>query len=319
MASAAGFSEAAAGSVAIVATEAATNIVKHARQGSVIVQRVAGPNLCKAIEIFAVDHGPGMDPIEACMRDGYSTAGSPGTGLGAMSRLSSGFDIYSHPGFGTAVMARICIRAAADGAPESGRARMAGGVSVPKPGQTECGDAWCHAAGSLLVSDGLGHGPEAARASADAVRMFGEFAANEAPAAVLERMHGALRSSRGAAAAIARFDAASGSIAYAGLGNISGSIVSGASVRHMVSHNGTLGHQARKFQDFNYPVADEALVILSSDGLLSRWDMDRFPGLSRRDASLIAAVICTEFSRGTDDVTVAVMKVGRSPHTETTM
>ena len=45
-----------------------------------------------------------------CLTDGYSTAGTPGTGLGAVRRLANEFDIYSAPGEGTIVMARFGAR-----------------------------------------------------------------------------------------------------------------------------------------------------------------------------------------------------------------
>ena len=61
----------------------------------------------RGVEILALDKGPGIRDLERSLRDGYSTAGGAGTGLGAISRLSSEFDVYSPPGKGTALLARI--------------------------------------------------------------------------------------------------------------------------------------------------------------------------------------------------------------------
>src|SRR5262249_13366746 len=126
------------------------------------------------LEILALDRGPGMADVGRCLRDGFSTAGTPGGGLGAMSRLSSMFDIYSQPGAGTAVLCRLW---AAAGVPAGRGPRFqVGAVSVPKSGETVCGDAWWAEPDGprvrVLVADGLGHGVEAARAAQEAVRVF---------------------------------------------------------------------------------------------------------------------------------------------------
>src|SRR5688500_12858245 len=78
---------------AIFATEAATNLIKYAGHGKILI------NSSQAVVDFLVlDKGPGIPNIDLAMRDGYSTSGSQGSGLGAMSRLTSHFDLYSQPG-----------------------------------------------------------------------------------------------------------------------------------------------------------------------------------------------------------------------------
>ena len=57
-------------------------------------------------ELLAIDQGPGMRDVDACMRDGHSTAGTAGCGLGAVLRLSGTFDLFSAPGQGTVVLSR---------------------------------------------------------------------------------------------------------------------------------------------------------------------------------------------------------------------
>src|ERR1044071_3320249 len=87
-----GFSEEAQGKVAIVVSEAAKNLVAHAREGLILLRALhAGPHL--GVEMLALDKGPGMADVERCLQDGYSTAGTGGVGLGAMRRMSSVFDI----------------------------------------------------------------------------------------------------------------------------------------------------------------------------------------------------------------------------------
>ena len=94
---------------------------------------------------------------------------------------------------------------------------------------------------------------------------------------------------------------------WAGAGNIAGTLapVEGRSCG-LVSHNGTLGHSITRFQEFSYPWPDQGLLILHSDGLSNRWDLNPYPGLSRKDPSLIAGVLYRDFANRGDDVVVLV-------------
>jgi serine phosphatase RsbU (regulator of sigma subunit) len=186
-----------------------------------------------------------------------------------------------------------------------------GTVCLPRSGETVCGDAW--ALGRigerviLIVADGLGHGPDAAAASMEAIRVFRK-SLSLAPADILAEIHPALRSTRGAAVAVAALDPDLKTIRYAGVGNIAGSIVSASETRSMVSHNGTVGHEVRKIQEFQYDWPTGALVIMQSDGLQTHWRLDRYPGLVTRDPALIAGVLYRDFTRGRDDVTVLAVR-----------
>lgn len=85
-----GFDEPLVARAAIVVTELSANLVKHAGGGELLLRSVQWPEGV-GIEILSLDRGPGIRNIAECLRDGYSTAGSPGTGLGALRRLSSSF------------------------------------------------------------------------------------------------------------------------------------------------------------------------------------------------------------------------------------
>ena len=112
-------------------------------------------------EVLVIDKGPGMADVEACMRDGFSTKGTAGTGLGAMRRLAAEFDVYSKHGSGTVVVSRM----AQQPKPEQS-ALMSGVVKAPARGETVCGDAVTVIDGErgpvIVMADGLGHGPAAA-------------------------------------------------------------------------------------------------------------------------------------------------------------
>jgi hypothetical protein len=157
-----------------------------------------------------------------------------------------------------------------------------------------------------MVVDGLGHGPDAAEAAVEAVRIFNRFNGHQVTT-LLDYIHGGLRSTRGAAISIARYDAAARKIVYAGIGNIAGILAANGMVRRMVSMAGTAGFNARKIQSFDYPF-DSGLVILHSDGLQSQWTLDRYPNLASFHPTLIAAILYRDFNRGRDDATVLVCK-----------
>ena len=306
------FGEAAAGGVAIAVTELATNLWKHAGRGELIAQPVS-EGTRRGIDLLAVDHGPGIASVAAAMRDGYSTAGSPGTGLGALARLADGFDIHSAPGAGTVVATRFWARPRERG--ERPPRLDVAGFAVALAGQVECGDAWSRldhgAGGRLLVADGLGHGSDAAVASRRATELFADHPA-DAPAAALERIHAGLRATRGAAAAVVDIDLERGQACYAGVGNIAGVVAGPGAARNMVSHNGTLGHDARRIVEFTYAVGADAVIVLHSDGLAGRWTLDAYPGLAARRPAVIAGVLYRDFRRQRDDATVVVARATRA-------
>jgi hypothetical protein len=196
--------------------------------------------------------------------------------------------------------------------PAEGSASAAfGGVAVAKLGETACGDSWAAATRrtgvTLTVVDGLGHGPLAAEAADLAVRAFeGHVAAR--PRDVLEAMHVALHGTRGAAAAVAELDREHQLLTFAGVGNISGAVISAGTMRSMVSHNGIVGQVMPNLQEFTYPWPTGALVVMHSDGVTPHWNLDAYPGLAHRHPTLIAAVLYRDFTRGRDDATVVVVR-----------
>jgi anti-sigma regulatory factor (Ser/Thr protein kinase) len=301
-----------AGHLALVVTEAANNLVKHGGGGSILLS-AREDGAVPTVEMLAIDKGPGMDDVGRCMVDGYSTAGSPGNGLGAIARHSTLYEIYSSPGLGTVVLAQLSNplsgpRKASRPAPDF----EVGAVSVPKAHEAVCGDAWIAQPTDrgirVLLADGLGHGEAAAEAANAAL----EIAANHLPDALpelLERIHAGLRSTRGAAVSVAEIDLHRGIVSYAGLGNVAGVlVVAGQARRQMVSYNGTAGHQALKIGDFTYPCTSDSILVLHSDGLATHWSVDKYPGLYRSHSSIIAAVLFRDFERGSDDTTVVVVR-----------
>ncbi len=287
--------------LALAVTEAASNLHKHARQGSLLlcVNRDAD---VPGIELVTIDTGPGLRDVSAAMRDGHSTTGTLGIGLGAIRRLADFSDLYSRPGHGTALIARFW--------PAPGPLAIScAGLVRPITGETECGDAFGVIRRDDVVTavfcDGLGHGPLAATASARALAAVLDEPASE-PAALLERAHRRMSGTRGGAVAVVQL---TGQVArFAGLGNVAGFVLSAGSRKSMLSIPGIAGYQARAFRQFDYEVPPGAVVILHSDGISSRWEVAAVPDVETRDPLLIAAVLLAEAGIHRDDAGIVVLK-----------
>jgi anti-sigma regulatory factor (Ser/Thr protein kinase) len=301
--------ETATAKAALLTTELATNLIKHADGGTIVFG--SEDVQTRELAILSLDKGRGIANLNAALRDGFSTAGSQGTGLGSIQRAASFFDVYSLPDRGTAVLCAIAEEATRSPSALTPNRITIGGICLPKPRETESGDAWDAVASRDLVTisvvDGLGHGTDAAIASSAALRVF-----RESDAHPLERMmsdaHAALRATRGAAVGIARIHASAGRLDFTGVGNIAGTIVSDEGVRRVVSSNGIVGQEMRKVLTFSYPWTASSVLILQSDGVSANWNPASYPGLEQHDPALIAAVIYRDHCRGTDDATVVVAK-----------
>ncbi|MFL6708973.1 MAG: ATP-binding protein [Massilia sp.] len=316
-----GFDETRAGQLALLISEAATNIIKHAGEGRVFLSEVVDGER-RGVDVLASDAGPGIGNLSLALRDGVSTTGTAGTGLGAMRRLANEFDAYAPRGKGAAFFMRLWS-APPDPlalAPADGAAPFSfGALSLPIAGEDSNGDAWAMAADragvALMSVDGLGHGDlaaEAARAALDCMAQ-GPF---RSPAAQLEACHGALRATRGAALAVAQlaYEGPAPSLRFAGIGNISACLIDQSKRRQMISHNGIVGHNMRKVQQFELDCPPGALLVMHSDGLSTQWDLEAYPGLAACNPLLIAAVLLRDFGRARDDASVLVLRYsGRAP------
>jgi anti-sigma regulatory factor (Ser/Thr protein kinase) len=285
--------------LALVVTELGTNLIKHAAGGRFLLRRCGDGS---TIEILAMDNGPGIESLAEALRDGHSTTGTSGTGLGAVGRQADFFQVYSQRKQGTTCLARLsATRGSLCAAPS-------GAVSIAFPGETVNGDSWAERSLNgrrlIMVVDGLGHGGPAHEASAKAEKCF--QTATGSVSAILTAIHQSLRGTRGAAVAIAELDVSNATVKFAGIGNISATIIDAGARRSAVSLYGIVGHQMREAREYSYPWSAGSTLIMHSDGLTTRWDLDRYPGLLSRDPVLIAAVLWKDHHRQSDDSTVVV-------------
>lgn len=304
-----GMSDADSGRAALVATEAATNLVKYGKHGAIAVSAFSEWGT-SGVQIIAVDKGPGFANFAASSRDGHSTGGSLGIGLGSIMRASDVFDVYTVQEQGTAVLSRI-VKGAVKPVVAIG-ALLTGSRSAPKPGQIECGDAWSFARKGrwqrLCVVDGLGHGPQAATAAARALEVFQASTERDTPLDILARAHVALKPTRGAVMAVLAIDTEAGSYSFSGVGNIAALFSTGAVTQHLLSVDGVVGYGTRTLRQQDGLWTPDCAAILCSDGLSTRWNLVRYPGLLHRHPALVASVLYRDFARDTDDALCLVAK-----------
>jgi anti-sigma regulatory factor (Ser/Thr protein kinase) len=423
---------------ALVATELATNLLKHAEGGQVLIDVVAPPvpreggTESRVVQITTIDHGPGIADMPAALRDGFSTTGSLGAGLGTCQRLADDFALHSTPGRGTVAVARVSTTprggggpagrsgadslsggrgpadgtavpgatawseggAVADGWWPGGSARAghapvgavtcgaltghaaapggaagspgrvgsalgdssvpgdsgvvgdgpgpqevsgapgraarpgpsgdrsvpvagvrAGGVNIPYGGAEYSGDAWAWVRSgdrlTLMLADGLGHGPEAARASSAAVTALHRWA-HLTPAESLRRLHEALKGTRGAAVALAQLDVRGGRLRFAGIGNVGARLRTDGTWRPLLSRPGIVGvHRPATLREEEADWAADRLLVLHTDGLPSRWTPPSDAGLPAADPAVTAALAIRDASSPArpvrDDTAVAVL------------
>lgn len=301
-----GLGEDAIGRLAIIVTEAATNIIRHATRGHVVLRAlVNGP---EGVEVLALDAGPGIPDVARAMRDGFSTGGTSGQGLGGIRRLADTFDIFSQRGHGTAVLARV-TEGPRHNRSESLDDRL-GVVCVPVPREVECGDAWQVVAGTdrtaIMLVDGLGHGPGAAEVAALALAAFPSLAM-ELPETALAGMDRAMRGSRGAALSLVIIDLAAREARFSGVGNVDARVLGDDASVHLMPQNGIVGHAMPTLRPATVAWPAGARLVMHSDGISARWRADAYPGLGAAHPSLLAGVLFRDFGRGRDDVTVIVL------------
>ena len=298
LASTAGLDEQRRSAVNVVTVELANNILQHAGSGQLFFHYIQKTGV---FDIIAVDHGPGMVNVERCLEDGFSTRSTPGLGLGAVRRFAIRYGAYSVPARTTVVTARMAERA-----PEPDFSVICTAIQ----GETLSGDGWDVSADgrNFCVVDGLGHGMLAADAAKVAIEIFHRHP-GLSPRVILEKMHAAMRSTRGAAGAVVRVNPETGTLDFAGIGNISCVLMGDEKSQSLVSINGTLGHQLRRVQEFSYRYKRGDLLLMHSDGLTTQAKLGIPSLLLSQAPNVIGPFLFSEQLRGRDDATILVSRL----------
>ncbi|GAA0896811.1 ATP-binding protein [Virgisporangium ochraceum] len=282
------------GRAELVVTELATNLVRHAGGGWMLVR----PLRPSSIELIAVDGGRGIDDLDGVLAGRVSDPKGLGCGLRSVRRSSARFDAWTRPGGGTVVLSVLDLAGA------SGPPACAGvSVGIVEP----CGDGWAYSdedgVFTLAVVDGLGHGMKASLAADAALAEFGTDLEQFVP-----RANARMRDTRGAAVTLCQI--ADGTLRYIAIGNVYGRVVTPEGSRGLVTHGGTLGLHLEppRSRISALPFPAGASLVLWTDGLSSRVSPD--PRLLTHDPAVVAAALHRDHTRNRDDATVVVATPG---------
>lgn len=293
----------------IVVAELASNLVKHADNGLILCKPI-GADSTKGIEIIGIDEGPGIADINRMLLDGVSTKNTLGHGLGALKRLTDIFQIYTQKDWGTVSLIRIFNEKQAKQKPDI---LQTGDVVMPKPGETHCGDAFFRIQGhryiKVFLGDGLGHGRDAAHAVQTAGDAFAACEDNE-PTEIIRYINNSVKKTRGLVGTVAVFDVNSLKWRLCGVGNIATKFIGPTTSKAHISYNGIIGlNLPNTLNSQEVPYEKEQYLIMCSDGIKSRWDVSKLPAVFRYDLTVLASAIFKDFTRNTDDSSVAVCKI----------
>ncbi len=290
---------------AVIASELASNLDKHADDGTIHIQPLL---LGTGVEITSCDRGPGMADLRRCLTDGHTTTGTLGVGLGAVRRMSTEFLITTTPGVGT--LATASLRA--PGEPDQPDVETGYGV-LPADTEQHSGDAVAvhhdEDVTTLLLVDGLGHGEPAAEAALTATDVFHHDPTRPVRDAV-EALHRGIRHTRGAAAAVVRVER--DRLSFCGVGNITTVVLSGARDRHLLSRPGVVGLRVDRptVQEIDLPAG--GTVVLHSDGITNHWLLDA-PGHTAQPPPLLTARLLRDHRNHHDDAAVLAARFGTCP------
>lgn len=159
----------------------------------------------------------------------------------------------------------------------------------------------------VAVIDGLGHGPEAARAAHTAGRILLDHASDN-PLRLVEQCHEGLRKTRGVAMSLASWDAQSGTLTWLGVGNVEG-ILLHPDVREprgtLNPRGGVVGYRLPSLRSETLSVTQGDTLVFATDGLKTTFKahIDL-----RLGAQAMADDLLGRTAKGTDDACVAVAR-----------
>jgi anti-sigma regulatory factor (Ser/Thr protein kinase) len=312
MASAIGFGERASEEIALAAGELASNLVRHAKAGKLMLEPITGGERT-GIQVESVDSGPGIPDVEQAMMDGFSTARGLGCGLGAVNRMMDEFHIRSRRAApaGTRIVCRRWLRG--DTSRLDPCPLEFGAASRACPAMRVNGDAFVIKRWSTNalagVIDGLGHGPFAHRAARAASRYLdGHF--DQSLDGIFRGVGRTCRGTRGVVMALAQFTFKGDDVrfSFAGVGDVEARLLGGSKAEHFIVRRGILGGNSPNPRVTEHRWEPGNLIVLHSDGLTHHWGPKDFPGLRGASATSIAQRLLRALATKYDDATVVVVR-----------
>jgi anti-sigma regulatory factor (Ser/Thr protein kinase)/serine/threonine protein phosphatase PrpC len=303
-----GFDPKACEEIALATTELATNLIKHAQGGELVLSPITD---CErtGLQITSIDSGPGIADVELALADRFSTTGTRGTGLGAVNRLMDILDITSEQGRGTRIVCSRWVRRKTAGKRHC--PLVIGVATQPRQNGADNGDAFVvkHWDESVLVGviDGLGHGPFALRA-AQAARQYVESHFDRPLEQIFRGAGTACRATRGVVMALARFDWGESRLLFASIGNIEARVFPSSEPFRFVTRRGVIGINAPNAVVTEHSWPQDHMLVLHSDGLRTHWGWKDFPGVAEQPAQALSQEFLRRLAREEDDATVIVVR-----------
>ncbi|HUX98185.1 MAG TPA: SpoIIE family protein phosphatase, partial [Candidatus Deferrimicrobium sp.] len=261
------------------------------------------------------DEGPGIARIEAVLEDGFSTTGSLGIGLGAVKRLMTEFTINSKSqnepldGLGTRIVARKYLPFTRESEKVKNAFTRYSVFSKSKTDEKYNGDNYFlhHYEDKTMIAviDGLGSGRMAFEASLGARRYLIENYRTPLEE-IIHGIHQSLKLTRGVAISIALISDTEKTLEYVGIGNVLGRVYNSPNPINIVNYNGTLGIALQKFKVLSYPWQVGNIIILTTDGISSKYNFEKYPALLKEHPIVIVNTIFRDFSKMHDDATILV-------------
>lgn len=307
-----GFADAVRERIELVCGEIITNQLKYAGRRGLVQIWEQGNSEFSALDLFALDYGPGIPNLPAALRDGYTTSGTMGKGLGAIQRLSAESEFYTlpqglsseSPWHGMAVWARFYV-----GDKPPPRRFQCGYFVRAYQDDVYNGDCICVLPGEHNVkwvhADGLGHGKEAAEGLIGADKVLDTVTPLDG---TLQNLSRRLRGGRGAVAMACEIDFNARKMRICGVGDMGAFLICNGERRVLNFSPGVLGHEHRSFETTELPFPQQALLITASDGLRRTWGLSTYPGLWRLHPQLIALLLGNITTRNNDDKSILVMR-----------
>lgn len=306
LARAVGFAMNSCDEIAIVARELASNLVRHTHGGELRVRAIHSET-GHGIQLESEDEGPGIADVELALRDGYSTAGGLGTGLGAVNRLMDQLEVHARPQGGTHL---ICQRWLRPGSSALAARWLQFGVATrARRHAAQNGDAFIvrqwEGAALAGVIDGLGHGLYAQRA-AQAARQYLDNHFDQPLENLFRGTGRACSATRGVVMALARFEP--DLVSIASVGNIETRLLGSSTRASIVVRRGIVGLNAPQPVITQHAWDDRNLLVMHSDGVRALSDRQLLSAVHPLAPALIAQRLLVDLGRNDDDATVVVAR-----------
>lgn len=302
-----GFSARDCDDIALAVAELASNLLKHAAGGELRFEPMQSAGRT-GLRVESLDCGPGIADFERALRDGYSSVGSLGTGLGTVNRLMDDLEYHALPAGGSRI---VCSRWLRTETHRRARQLEIGVASRAYRQGLENGDAFVSrewGSGALVgVIDGLGHGQFAHRA-AQVARQYIDQHYDLPLEAVFRGVGRTCQATRGVVMALALFDHDRKRFTCASIGNIELRVHGSAAPIRFIARRGVVGQQAPVPVAEEYPWEEGMTLVMHSDGVRARWSWSDFPTLWRERPSQIAQRLLCALGREDDDATVLVVR-----------